>query len=95
MGIGLSRKLLLYLLLSLFLPLLVFPCVNADRGMIPVIEGVSIYEPGQKAILAWNGREEIMILSTDVSSSEETLVVEILPLPSKPVVEAASFDSFD
>jgi hypothetical protein len=63
--------------------------------MIPIASGVSLYEPGQKAILAWNGREEIMILSTDVASSQETLVVEILPLPSKPDVEAASTTSFE
>jgi hypothetical protein len=72
-----------------------FPLVYADRGMIPVEPEVSVYEPGQKAILAWNGHEEVMILSTDVTSSQETLVVEILPLPSKPVVEAASFQSFE
>jgi len=63
--------------------------------MIPVSPEVSVYEPGQKAILAWNGYEEIMILSTDVTSSQETLVLEILPLPSKPEVEAASFQSFE
>jgi len=68
--------------------------VYADRGMIPVDPDVSVYEPGQKAILAWNGHEEIMILSTDVSSSQQTLVLEILPLPSKPTVEAGSFQSF-
>jgi hypothetical protein len=69
--------------------------VYADRGMIPVDPEVSVYEPGQKAILAWNGHEEIMILSTDVSSSQQTLVLEILPLPSKPTVEAGSFRSFE
>jgi len=63
--------------------------------MIPIEPDVSVYEPGQKAILAWNGNEEIMILSTDVTSSQETLVLEILPLPSKPTVEAASFQSFE
>jgi len=72
-----------------------FPLVYADRGMIPVTPGVSVYEPGQKAIIAWNGQEEILILSTDVSSTQETIVLEILPLPSKPVVEAASFQSFE
>jgi len=74
---------------------LCFPSVYADRGMIPVYPEVSVYEPGQKAILAWNGQEEIMILSTDVVSSQETLIVEILPLPSKPTVETASFQSFE
>lgn len=81
----------------LFLVLLVFVqsgLVKADRGAIPISLEASVYEPGQKAILAWNGHEEVMILSTDVSSSAETLVIEILPLPSQPAVEAASFESF-
>jgi hypothetical protein len=80
-----------------FLCLLLVSCplVYADRGMISVSPDVSIYEPGQKAIVAWNGQEEILILSTDVSASKETLVLEILPLPSRPVVEAASFQSFE
>jgi hypothetical protein len=69
--------------------------VYADRGMIPVSPEVSVYEPGQKAIVAWNGEEEILILSTDVTSSSETLVLELLPLPSEPEVEAASFQSFE
>jgi hypothetical protein len=62
--------------------------------MIPVTPGVSVREPGQKAIIAWNGQMEILILSTDVTATVETLVLEILPLPSKPVVEAASFQTF-
>ena len=79
----------------LFLVFLCGATVHADRGMIPVDPEVSVYEPGQKAILAWNGKEEILILSTDVSSSRQTLVVEILPLPSKPTVAAGSFHSFE
>ncbi len=69
--------------------------VYADRGMIPINPEVSVYEPGQKAIVAWNGQEEILILSTDVTSSMETLVLELLPLPSGPKVEPASFQSFE
>jgi len=83
------------LIALLFLVSVCIPLIYADRGMIPVTPDVSVYEPGQKAILAWNGHEEVMILSTDVTSSQETLVVEILPLPSKPTVEAASFQSFE
>jgi len=30
--------------------------------MISAHPGVSVYEPGQKAILAWNDREEMMRL---------------------------------
>ncbi|MDH5662887.1 MAG: DUF2330 domain-containing protein [Candidatus Bathyarchaeota archaeon] len=69
--------------------------VYADRGLITVSPEVSVYEPGQKAVVAWNGQEEILILSTDVTSSSETLVLELLPLPSEPEVEAASFRSFE
>lgn len=70
--------------------------VSADRGMVPVIPGVSIYEPGQKAIIAWDGQEEILILSTDVSSTYNTTTLEILPLPSIPKkIEEASFESFN
>jgi len=86
-----KRFTIVALLFSIFILL---PLVYADRGMIPVSIGISVYEPGQKAIIAWNGQEEILILSTDVSSSQETLVLEILPLPSEPEVEAASFQSF-
>jgi hypothetical protein len=68
--------------------------VYADRGIIPVKPHIPIYEPGQKAIIAWNGIEEIMILSTDVTATEDTMILEILPLPSKPKVEVASFESF-
>jgi len=82
------------LVVLLFLASFCFPVAYADRGMIPVTPDVSVYEPGQKAIVAWNGQEEILILSTDVSASSETVVLEILPLPSRPVVEAASFQSF-
>lgn len=67
----------------------------ADRGMIPVMPGVSVYEPGQKAIIAWNGEKEVLILSTDVYAEGETRVLEILPLPSEPEVEKGSFESFE
>ena len=72
-----------------------FPLVYADRGGIPITPGVSVYEPRQKAIVAWNGQDEILILSTDVHSSQETLVLEILPLPSRPEIELASFQAFE
>ena len=40
--------------------------VEADGGWVPYFNDFSIYEPGQKAIIAWNGEEEILILSVDV-----------------------------
>lgn len=43
---------------------------SADRGLIPFPGHVRIDESGQNAIVAWNGDEEVLILSTDVKSSE-------------------------
>jgi len=83
-----------YVFLALFL-LSCFPTVSADRGMIPIEPTVSVYEPGQKAVVAWNGQEEILILSTDVTANGGTWVLEMMPLPSNPtVIEKASFESF-
>lgn len=62
------------------------PVVSADRGSIPFEPFVTIHEPLQKAAIAWNGDEEILILSTDLKSSKPTKVLEVLPLPSEPVV---------
>lgn len=79
--------------IGIFTLLLAVPAVSADRGMI-VPPGASVYEPGQKAIVAWNGERELLILSTDVYGSDNTWALEILPLPSEPTVEAGDFDSF-
>lgn len=69
--------------------------VSADWGMIPILP-VSIFEPGQKAIVAWNGEKEILILSADVTSTANTTVLQIMPLPSNPTkIEEASTESFD
>ncbi len=85
----------LVLALLLLLLLSVFPTALADRGIIPIDPDVSVYEPGQKAIIAWNGDEEILILSTDVNAGGETHALEVMPLPSSPkAIEEASFESF-
>ncbi|MFQ6064355.1 MAG: DUF2330 domain-containing protein [Candidatus Bathyarchaeia archaeon] len=63
--------------------------------MIPIEPDISVYEPGQKAIVAWNGEEEILILSTDVNAGGDTHVLEIMPVPSNPkAIKKASFESF-
>ena len=64
--------------------------VLADRGSIPWgMEDnlpTEIFEPAQNAVIAWNGREEILVLTTDLSATRPTKVLEVLPLPSEPVV---------
>jgi len=89
----LVRALLLTICLSL-ITMSLAPVTLADRGMVPISD-VSVYGPGQKAIIAWDGEEEILILSTDVRASSNSQVLELLPLPSEPEIEKGDFASFE
>jgi hypothetical protein len=89
---GFKTVLFAFILFSLaFLPQ--YPEVLADRGGFSPL-GYNVFEGGQKAIAAWNGTDEILILSTDVHGSQETHVIEIMPLPAEPKIEKGSEDSF-
>ncbi len=59
---------------------------RADCGSIPFKGNVQIFEPNQRAVIAWDGSEEILLLSTDLRASEPTKVLEVIPLPSEPKV---------
>jgi hypothetical protein len=76
----LASKLALFLLLGGVVSL------RADRGAIPFRPGVTIFEPTQRALIAWNGEEEILILSTDLRASQPTKVLEVMPFPAEPRV---------
>ena len=67
---------------------------HADRGSIPFVPGVEIFEPVQRAMIAWNGEEEILLLSTDLRASAPTKVLEVLPLPSEPEVKKGDIEVF-
>lgn len=62
--------------------------------MIPVDPNIQIFEPNQRAMIAWNGVEEILLLSTDLSASDSTMVIEVLPLPSEPEVKKGDLETF-
>jgi hypothetical protein len=66
----------------------------ADRGMIPINPDVQLFEPNQRAMIAWNGLEEILLLSTDVRASESTMVLEVLPVPTEPDVKKGDLETF-
>lgn len=68
--------------------------VYADRGSIPFEPDVEIFEPTQRAMIAWNGKEEILLLSTDMNASDSTEVLEVLPLPTEPVVKKGDIEVF-
>ncbi len=75
---------------TLIFTLLLAGSAGADRGMMPLEPAVKIYEPLQDAAVAWNGKEEILLLATDLRASEPTKVLEVLPLPSEPKVSKGS-----
>ena len=68
--------------------------VWADRGSIPFKPKVKIFEPTQRAMIAWNGKEEILVLSTDLKASETTKVLEVIPLPAEPKVTKGDVEVF-
>ena len=83
-------------ILGVLIFLMVIGCnvVYADRGSIPFKPNVKIFEPTQRAMIAWNGKEEILLLSTDLRASEPTKNLEVLPLPSEPVVKKGDVEVF-
>jgi hypothetical protein len=84
---------LLLALLGCLLTSAVAPSVMGDRGGFSP-RRVQVTETAQKAIIAWNGTYEALILSTDVSSTNESEVVEIMPLPSNPTISKGETRSF-
>ena len=64
---------------------------RADGGMIPYY-GYSLNEPGQKAIIGWNGEEEVMLLSVDVRADYEIKALHVVPFPTLPEVTLGSND---
>lgn len=68
--------------------------VAADRGSIAHDPQAKIFEPAQRSIIAWNGKTEMLLLSTDMHASVETRILEILPLPAEPKVKKGDLESF-
>lgn len=90
-----NRLRFLFLFCMLFImiiPITSIP-VDADGGLIP-FHNFSVYEPGQKAIIAWDGETEILILSVDVLSTSETKALHMVPFPSIPEIELGNTSSF-
>ncbi|HIJ74384.1 MAG TPA: DUF2330 domain-containing protein [Candidatus Hydrogenedentes bacterium] len=56
---------------------------------------VVVYEPGQRAIILWNGKRELLLLSTDIKTSEDVSILEVIPLPAEPTVTLGDFETFE
>lgn len=61
----------------------------ADMGAIVPVSTVTVEEPSQKAIIAFNQGEEVLILSTELQASAPTQVIRFIPFPSEPIVSLA------
>ena len=83
--------------LSITVLVLIFPVLAfADRGMMVWPPNVYLNQDAQNAIVAWNGQEEIIILSVDVNTNTRATALGILPLPSDPTeIKEGSFSSFE
>jgi len=66
-----------------------------DMGAIVPVQDVKLKEPAQRAIIAHNGKEEILILGIDLDSPESTSILRFIPLPSEPIVKLAPEHCFD
>ncbi len=69
--------------------------LHADMGAIVPIKSVSLDEPAQRAVIGFDGFEEILILQTELESTTSTKVLRFIPLPSKPSVKAGNKNIFE
>jgi len=85
----------IYLLILTLFILLIPGAIFADGGMMVWPPQIQLMESAQNAIVAWNGEEEILILSNDVEGSDSATILRMVPLPSNPTsIEEADFNSF-
>lgn len=80
--------------LSLTLSVSFVASVYAGGGAIPFKPYVKVLQPTQRALIAWDGKEEIMVLTADLAAPETVKVLEVMPLPSEPTVTKASTEVF-
>ncbi len=70
------------------------PAATANCGSIPFVAGAQVFRPTQRAVTAFDGREQILVLSTDLRADRPTKVLEVLPFPSRPEVTRGDEELF-
>ncbi|NQT41448.1 MAG: DUF2330 domain-containing protein [Planctomycetes bacterium] len=73
---------------------LLTPPAQADKGLVPLKPATALFQPNQRAVIAWNGKEELLILSPPGRVSPGTKFVQILPLPARPTISAGNVRVF-
>jgi hypothetical protein len=94
---GIKRSVIgIMALLIVIVVILMGSTVTGDKGGISITHiDIPLYEPGQKAIICWDGTEELLILSTDIKASQATKVLEIMPLPAEPEIFTCNYTIFE
>jgi hypothetical protein len=88
------KTILLISVLVITVLICIYPPLYADKGSIPFRPHAQIFEPNQRALIAWNEWEEILLLTTDLHASISTKVLEVIPLPSEPEVKEGDIEIF-
>ena len=85
-----------FILIIIFSLSLIPSLIFADGGMIIWPPEIHLDQSAQNAIVSWNGKEEIIILSNDIESDAEGTALRIIPLPSDPTeIKEGDFESFE
>ncbi len=66
----------------------------SDMGAIVPDENIDLTEPAQRAIIAHDGFEEVLILSTDFDTSTSTKIVRFIPFPSEAKISQPDTNPF-
>lgn len=81
-------KKVFYFLMFVFSIIIAIPLiVKANGGVWIWPPNIHVNQTDQNAIIAWNGQEEILILSTNwekSTSSQSTTLLKVIPLPAEP-----------
>ncbi|MCX6811889.1 MAG: peptidoglycan-binding protein [Candidatus Berkelbacteria bacterium] len=81
------KKKILFLNICFFTIVAVPLTISANGGVWIWPPNIHVNQTDQNAIIAWNGQEEILILSTNwekPASSQTTTLLKVVPLPAEP-----------
>ena len=81
------------LLLCLLLAILPGQAVHADMGQIHAY-AAEVSETAQKAIILHNGKEEVLLLGTDLQAAGSAGILRFIPFPTEPQVSLAPPEAF-
>lgn len=67
---------------------------RAATGLIPLKANVDVAEIDQRAIIAFDGREQLMLVNSVVQAAEPVSVIRVLPFAAEPKVDSGNAEGF-